>query len=162
MKQLWWIALFCFPLHGVSSDLLERRYNEVSYVFSHNGLAEGPAIVNNQLLTLKEQMKLGVRGTKTAVHYKEDWGGQKGGCMIMAAHGIDRNELYTNYYPHVREGLLKISNAVDKKVLMKLLGRIHGADLQLELHHLPELLKLYADGIAGIVWYKTYSGIKTV
>ena len=73
--------------------LCGRRYNEVAYAYSHNGVAKGPSVVNNQDISLKEQMNRGVRGTKLPVHWARDLGNNKGQDPTVC-HGIYRGVIY--------------------------------------------------------------------
>ncbi len=139
------------PFHNVgcngSLDLCKRRYNNVAYAYAHNATTRGPSIVNNQNLSLRDLMKRGVRGIKIPVHYKKDFGNNRGEDPWVC-HGIYRSTLYKNYYEVMQGKLLSILNSFFNKAkpAIQMVGDINLSKLHIKIRQLPGYLRMYLKG----------------
>lgn len=88
---------FTLVTHGllsIDSRLLDKRYNELSFLATHNGQSHADSAVQNQTLTLSEQLEHGIRATKIHVWYDKN---EKGNVIPFVCHGVTKELLDGSY-----------------------------------------------------------------
>jgi len=98
----------------VQDSFLNRRYNEVSFLATHNGQSHLESPVQNQTLSLTEQFERGVRATKIHLWHDTD---QQGNVVPFVCHGIDKAILDGSYFEKIIEKIPRIFQSWARGVL---------------------------------------------
>ena len=102
------IRLICFFILGLawythpykegmvngSTVLWNKRYNEAAYPATHNGHSHDESAVQNQSLSMKDQLKRGIRATKLHVYYHQD---KDKRYVPFVCHGVPRDMIEGPY-----------------------------------------------------------------
>lgn len=86
--------------NAIHEQLLNKRFNEVSFAATHNGQSHADSAVQNQSLTLTQQFEQGIRATKIHVWYDKD---EKGNCVPFVCHGVTKDMLNGSYLEKIVE-----------------------------------------------------------
>ena len=108
--------LFGFS-RAIHDDLLNKRFNEVSFAATHNGQSHEESAVQNQILTLTEQFEQGIRATKIHVWYDKD---EKGNCIPFVCHGVTKDMLDGSYLEKVVDKVPRVFQGWARDALKEL------------------------------------------
>lgn len=100
-----------------SSLLWNKRYNEVAYPATHNGHSHTESPVQNQSLSIKEQLQQGIRATKLHVYYHGD---KKGEYIPYVCHGVGREMVDGEYMEKVVDKVPRLFRSWARDALKQL------------------------------------------
>ena len=81
----------CVPCNG-SIKLANKRFNEVAYPTAHNAQSYKKSIVQNQDLSIPQQLEAGIRAFKLPIWYDCDDQGHYYACVC---HGLSKDMIYS-------------------------------------------------------------------
>lgn len=100
-----------------SSALWNKRYNEVAYPATHNGHSHAESSVQNQTLSLKEQLERGIRATKMHVYYHQE---NNGAYAPFVCHGVSKDLLEGPYLEKIVEKVPRLFRGWAQDVLKQM------------------------------------------
>ncbi|MDR3550447.1 MAG: hypothetical protein P4L31_03470 [Candidatus Babeliales bacterium] len=103
------LSFFCLTFSGnaLPNDKAtpKKRYNEISYVATHNGQSHMGSPVQNQTLSLTQQFESGIRATKIHVWYDKD---ENGKVVPFVCHGVAKEVIDGSYFEKIIDKIPRI------------------------------------------------------
>lgn len=100
-----------------STVLWNKRFNEVAYPATHNGHSHQDSAVQNQSLTIKEQLERGIRATKLHVYYHQD---KQGAYVPFVCHGVGKDMIDGSYMQKIIDKIPRLFRSWAQDVLKQM------------------------------------------
>lgn len=100
-----------------STKLIHKRYNEIAYPTAHNAQSYKESIVQNQDLSIPEQLEAGIRAFKLPVWYDCD---DKGCYYACVCHGLSKELMYSLTEAQILDRVPYLMRSGVKNVLQQL------------------------------------------